>query len=103
MTSGQSAAIKIAFKWNGDVASWSNIGNRCYKIAQNSPSMNFGWFDNNTSDEEFSRVVIHEFGHALGFVHEHQNPTSPIQWNVAEVYNYYALAGWDKEKLIIIF
>lgn len=99
VTGGQSAAIKIGFKWNGDAGSWSYIGNKCYTIAQNSPSMNFGWFDNSTSDEEFSRVVIHEFGHALGFGHEHQNPTSPIQWNVTEVYNYYALAGWDKEKV----
>jgi hypothetical protein len=98
VTSGQ-AAIKIGFKWNGDAGSWSYIGNQCYQIAQNSPSMNFGWFDNNTSDEEFSRVVIHEFGHALGFGHEHQNPTSPIEWNVTEVYNYYALGGWDKEKV----
>jgi len=98
VTSG-SAAIKIGFKWNGDVGSWSTIGNDCYTVAQNSPSMNFGWFDNNTSEEEFSRVVIHEFGHALGFAHEHQNPTSPIQWNTTAVYDYYALAGWDKQKV----
>jgi hypothetical protein len=93
------AAIKISFKWNGDQGSWSKIGTGCYNAAQNSPSMNFGWFDSSTSEEEFSRVVIHEFGHALGFAHEHQNPISPIQWNTAAVYNYYELAGWDKEEV----
>jgi len=25
--------------------------------------------------------VIHEFGHALGAIHEHQNPKGGIQWN----------------------
>lgn len=93
------AAIKISFKWNGDQGSWSSIGVGCYNTAQNSPSMNFGWFDNSTSEEEFSRVIIHEFGHALGFAHEHQNPTAPIQWNAAAAYNYYALAGWDKAEV----
>lgn len=99
VASSESASIKIGFKWNGDQGSWSSIGNNCNSVAQNTPSMNFGWFDNYTSEEEFSRVVIHEFGHALGFAHEHQNPTSPIQWNTAAVYEYYAIAGWDKEKV----
>ncbi|WP_456313416.1 matrixin family metalloprotease [Pseudomonas shirazensis] len=99
VTSDESASIKIGFKWNGDQGSWSRIGNNCNAVPQGSPSMNFGWFDNYTSEEEFSRVVIHEFGHALGFAHEHQNPTSPIQWNTAAVYEYYALVGWDKEQV----
>jgi serralysin len=25
--------------------------------------------------------VTHEFGHALGLIHEHQNPDKPISWN----------------------
>lgn len=94
--SNEIASIKIAFKWNGDEGSWSNIGKNSRRY---SPSMNFGWFDDNTSETEFSRVIIHEFGHALGFAHEHQNPTSPIQWNTTVVYGYYAQAGWDKEKV----
>ncbi len=26
-------------------------------------------------------VVLHEFGHALGLIHEHQSPASGIRWN----------------------
>ncbi|MEZ5848394.1 MAG: hypothetical protein R3C70_16730 [Geminicoccaceae bacterium] len=31
-------------------------------------------------------VVLHEFGHALGLNHEHQNPEAGIDWNKAEVF-----------------
>jgi hypothetical protein len=31
------------------------------------------------------RVVAHEFGHAMGLIHEHQNPQKPINWNRAAV------------------
>jgi hypothetical protein len=30
--------------------------------------------------------VLHEFGHALGLIHEHQNPVGGIQWNKPAVY-----------------
>ena len=30
-------------------------------------------------------MVTHEFGHALGLIHEHQNPDTPIDWNRAAV------------------
>ncbi len=51
--------------------------------------MNFGWFTDSTSQSEFSRTTIHEFGHALGLVHEHQHPTNNIPWNRPAVYDYY--------------
>ena len=38
-------------------------------------------------------MVRHEFGHALGMIHEHQNPTAKIPWDKPKVYAYYARAG----------
>lgn len=84
--------ISISFK---DKSSWSLIG----KDSKTSvPSMNLGWLTASTSDEEYKRVVLHEFGHALGFIHEHQNPNNnPIQWNKDNVYAFYKQKfGWAK-------
>jgi hypothetical protein len=47
--------------------------------------MNYGWLDENSTEEEIRRVVLHEFGHALGLVHEHQNPEGCMKWNYTQV------------------
>ena len=60
--------------------------------------MNYGWFDDSTPDDEFSRTVTHEFGHALGCVHEQFNPNLHITWNKQAVYDYFKQpqnGGWD--------
>lgn len=88
----EAADIKIAFQWNGDGGSWSTLGKQCQSISQTSPSMNFGWFNSSTSDTEFRRTILHEFGHALGLIHEHQSPVANIPWNKPAVYAYYAAA-----------
>jgi hypothetical protein len=43
--------------------------------------MNYGWLTPDSADDVLNRVVLHEFGHALGLIHEHQNPQGGIQWN----------------------
>jgi hypothetical protein len=59
-------------------------------------TMNFGWLTDNTPDDEFSRIVLHEFGHALGLIHEHQSPAAGIPWNRQKVLDYYKKAdNWD--------
>jgi hypothetical protein len=75
--------IRISFLFTG---SWSTIGTSCKSVTDTSkPTMNFGWLDEDTPDEEAERVVLHEFGHALGLIHEHQNPAGGINWNREQV------------------
>ncbi|MFN0175084.1 MAG: M12 family metallopeptidase [Saprospiraceae bacterium] len=64
-------------------------------------TMHFGWFTDSTSEEEFRRVVLHEFGHALGFIHEHESPVSNIPWDKDAVYNAYMQPPnpWTKEEV----
>lgn len=87
--------ISISFLYLG---SWSYIGTYSQKV---SPSMNFGWLTRDTDQAEYSRVVLHEFGHALGFIHEHQREDTPIQWVKDSVYAYYEGPpnNWSKENV----
>jgi hypothetical protein len=46
---------------------------------------------------DFERIVLHEFGHALGAEHEHQHPHANIPWNEAEVLKEYMASGHTEE------
>jgi hypothetical protein len=92
------AQIRISFV--ADQGSWSYIGTDCLGIAKTRPTMNFGWLKDDTDATEYERVVVHEFGHALGAIHEHQNPKGGIQWNLPAVYAHFAGPPnfWSKEQ-----
>jgi hypothetical protein len=73
------AEIRVAFQ-QGD-GSWSYLGTQCRDIPTDQPTMNYGWLTPDSPDDELQRVVLHEFGHAIGLIHEHQNPEGGIDWN----------------------
>jgi hypothetical protein len=89
------AEIRIGFDMND--GSWSYLGTDALGITKNRPTMNYGWLTPTTADNEYSRVVLHEFGHAFGCIHEHQHPTNGIPWDKEKVYAYYRQTdGWSK-------
>jgi len=90
VTNDRTATIRVGFVAND--GSWSYIGKDANGISSNSTTMNFGWLTSTTADSEYSRVVIHEFGHALGMIHEQQHPLVSIPWDKPAVYAYYAAA-----------
>lgn len=51
--------------------------------------MNFGWMWDRVPAEDLRATILHEFGHALGLVHEHQYWWSQLYWNIPEVYREY--------------
>ena len=76
--------IRISFEQ--DNRSWSYIGTQCNQIKETAATMNYGWLTLDSSDDELRRVVLHEFGHAIGMIHEHQNPKDGgIKWNRSAV------------------
>ena len=85
------AEIRIAFDPND--GAWSYIGTDNRGIALNQPTMNLGFLDGGTA--------AHEFGHAIGLAHEHQNPAGGMEWNEATVIK--SLSGppnnWDEAMI----
>lgn len=107
----ESGAAEIRVSFTMDKGSWSFMGKdsavQSYIKKGNASefvrdasgaSMNFGWFNEKTPDEEFRRTTLHEFGHAIGLKHEHQNSNRNIEWNEEAVYAYFAKQGWSREK-----
>src|SRR5262249_52401250 len=82
----------------------SFIGTDSLKFGRDVPTMNLIFEPSLESDparaeEEYERVIRHEFGHAIGLIHEHQRPDG-LEWNKKALYSYAALAwGWDEETV----
>lgn len=87
------ASVRIAFREGK--GSWSYVGTDALaQTAMSEPTMNFGWLNDETGPSEFRRVVLHEFGHMLGAIHEHQSPAASINWDKLAAYKFY----WDTQR-----
>lgn len=89
----EEANVRISF--DALQGAWSLLGTDCLNEKDvTKPTMNLGWFDVPTT--------IHEFGHTLGMIHEHQNPDGNIiDWDEQKVYNWAQVSQkWDKETTL---
>lgn len=87
------AEIRVTFGGRG---CWSYIGVEATTIAQNQATLNLEVMSGQ-NPRDFRKYVLHEFGHAIGCVHEHQTPVAGIPWNRERVYEFYRQTqGWDR-------
>ena len=97
-----SAQVRISFY--ADAGSWSAVGRDALNTEYfplHQPTMNFGWVRDDSDPVEDRAVILHEFGHALGCIHEHQAPTFNRKWNEAEVMKYFRGPPnfWDDDAI----
>lgn len=96
----QEGAADVRITLTSGGASKSLLGRLAQQQAdQTQPTMWFGGLDESTPDDEYQRVVLHEFGHALGCIHEHQTPHGGIHWDKKKVYEYYGHLGYTKDRV----
>lgn len=72
------ADIRVGF--GAEDGHWSFVGRDCVERPVDERTMNLE-FDDDTNEDEVRGTTLHEFGHALGCIHEHQSPASPILWD----------------------
>ena len=83
---GAKTHVRIAF--DSLRGNWSFLGTDNLNVPPEQPTMNIGSVDEPS--------VLHEFGHLLGLLHEHQNPKANIEWNWERMRKE---SGWDKATL----
>lgn len=102
---GKPADVKVAFEANKGWWSMPGTSNRGLD-----PSMNLQFYGTDTPvlangqrvvEASMRATILHEFGHALGLMHEHQSPNAncdaEIDWTAA--YKVGEEIGWSQEQV----
>jgi hypothetical protein len=82
--------VRISFVKS--LGSFSYLGTQALEQPKNTITMNLGWIDKDVASSDSpiysgtGIVVLHEFGHLLGMIHEHSRADAKLNWNKPVVY-----------------
>jgi hypothetical protein len=101
--SNANSHVRVTFDDPDFSGNWSYTGSQSLDPdLRGKATLSLQYYDIEPPGEpEFTRSVLHEFGHALGFDHEHQSPDAPcddeFDWEKAKA--YFAKQNWRPEKV----
>ncbi|KAI5836737.1 hypothetical protein DFP73DRAFT_532511 [Morchella snyderi] len=75
------AHVRVAIN-DGDKLSDSDLGLECLENENQETCTMHLRFPVGMPETDIRGTTLHEFGHVLGFVHEHQTPKAKISWNL---------------------
>ena len=104
-TSASASDVRVSFRAERGVF-WSRLGTQARQF-RDTYTVSLG-FTAQTDRRERRRLILHEFGHALGLEHEMKNARAGLEWKRAEAIAYYGqyLRGmsegaiWDQLQLL---
>lgn len=80
---------------------WSHVGSFCLRVPKNAQTMNLERITMQTPERERRRVIGHEFGHAIGWQHEHLRPEIVQRLDPQKVIEWGARTqGWSRQTSI---
>ena len=92
----QSGASDIRVGFDPNDGHWSRLGKGASYIPASQKTMNLAL----RGRSKLNRVILHEFGHALGLKHEHQSPALSVQWDESVIIQELKQTqGWSEEKI----
>jgi Astacin (Peptidase family M12A) len=90
--------VRVTFEYTGWF--YSQHGTEALDYDQDVETMSLGFEKEDFLPRNRARYlgyVLHEFGHALGAVHEHQSPNFPYHWERDYIIEYYNnCCNWDE-------